>query len=288
MARSAMVFFLLLVCFNENLCASELTVEACASATVIKQTPANVMSGFPEECIRLTAEADHDGNLIFKAKSDSETRSFAFGGCNTSGTDVEVELEHRWRYNIEGDLSDWTRVNVQVLYDLAPDVYIEGSGSFRTTASSVVPDGYCVDYLTHLSASYHAVAGSSFSLVNDQDMNGLFHDPANPGHGFDFNVHSEGFTAYYYGHTDSGERLWLISELLEENLEYYRSYELDLYEVINGRFGEPDFEPALWGTLRLTLYDCNSGSAELSGIDGQSRIEFVRLTEPSNSTCDSL
>ena len=70
------------------------------------------------------------------------------------------------------------------------------------------------------------------SLLNDLGMNGLFYDPNNPGHGFNFLVHSGGFTVYYYGHTAGGERLWLMSETLDADLEFEAPYELEMYEAV--------------------------------------------------------
>ena len=109
-------------------------------------------------------------------------------------------------------------------------------------------------------------------------MNGMFYDPSNPGHGLDFNVHELGFTVFYYGHTSNGERLWLHSELFNEDLEFGLSYELEMFEAINGVFGNPAIPVTTWGTITINLTDCDSGHASFSGIDGNLEMDLARLT----------
>jgi hypothetical protein len=115
-------------------------------------------------------------------------------------------------------------------------------------------------------------------LTNDLGMNGLFYDPNNPGHGFNFILHSNGFTAYYYGHTAEGERLWLMSETLGNDLEFDVAYELEMYEVLSGVFGQPQLPATTWGTVTLLLADCDTGQASFDGLDGFLEMDFVRLT----------
>ena len=121
-----------------------------------------------------------------------------------------------------------------------------------------------------------ALAGGGLS--NDLGMNGLFYDPNNPGHGFNFVVHAAGFTAYYYGHSAAGERLWLMSETLEDDLAFDVLYELEMYEVSAGEFGQPQLPATTWGTISLLLADCDTGHASLDGLDGALDMDFIRLT----------
>lgn len=123
------------------------------------------------------------------------------------------------------------------------------------------------------------------SLVDDRGMNGLFYDPNNPGHGFNFLVHAGGFTAYYYGHTAAGERLWLMSETLEDNLEFNAPYALEMYEVLSGVFGLPQLPATTWGTMTLLLADCDTAQASLDGVDGALDMDLVRLTELPGISC---
>lgn len=115
-------------------------------------------------------------------------------------------------------------------------------------------------------------------LSNDIGVNGTFFDPANPGHGFDFNVHEFGFTAFYYGHTNSGERLWLVSGLFTEDLQFGVPIELEMYEVWGGVFGSPLPPETTWGMITITLTDCDSGHASFNGIDGDLEMTLKRLS----------
>jgi hypothetical protein len=115
--------------------------------------------------------------------------------------------------------------------------------------------------------------------------NALFYDPTNSGHGFDFNVLQGGIVIYYYGHTVSGERLWLISEIYDEDLQYGVPFELDMYEIAEGVFGLPDSDATVWGTITFTLDDCGSGQATFSGIDGDLEMNLERLAGLPDSGC---
>ena len=123
------------------------------------------------------------------------------------------------------------------------------------------------------------------ALQNQMALNGLFYDPENSGHGFDFNVHETGLTVYYYGHTSSGERLWLISDLHVEAIEFNVSFELEMFEIVTGVFGSP-VEPATpWGAITITMTDCDSGRASFSGIDGNIEMNLVRLVGLAGMDC---
>ena len=115
-------------------------------------------------------------------------------------------------------------------------------------------------------------------LTNDLGMNGLFYDSNNPGHGFNFVAHEGGLTVFYFGHTATGERLWLVSEIFDGDLEYDTPIELEMLEVLSGVFGYPQFATTAWGTITLELADCDTGHASFNGIDGALEMDFVRLS----------
>lgn len=123
-------------------------------------------------------------------------------------------------------------------------------------------------------------------LSRDIGLNGTFYDSNNPGHGFDFNVHKYGFNAFYYGHTASGERLWLVSDMISEDLRFGVPIDLDMYEVVDGMFGHPLPPETLWGTITITLEDCDSGHASFSGLDGNLEMDLVRLSSVPGIDCD--
>ncbi|MBT8047236.1 MAG: hypothetical protein HKN57_06500 [Xanthomonadales bacterium] len=123
-------------------------------------------------------------------------------------------------------------------------------------------------------------------LTNDLGVNGLFYDPNNPGHGFNFVSHESGLTVYYYGHTAMSERLWLFSETFEGDLEFNAPVEMDMYEVISGVFGLPTLPATSWGTIIINLADCDTGKASFSGLDGSLEMDFIRLTSMPGISCN--
>jgi hypothetical protein len=122
-------------------------------------------------------------------------------------------------------------------------------------------------------------------LSNDTGISGLFFDPSNSGHGFDINKHKEALIIYYYGHTEFGERLWLITDNYYADLDYSEEIELELYEVAEGTFGHPNPPATKWGTLYIEFTDCDSGLAKLVGFDGTIEFPFVRLTRLRDIGC---
>jgi hypothetical protein len=105
------------------------------------------------------------------------------------------------------------------------------------------------------------------TLSNHLGMNGAFYDPNNPGHGFNFVMHELGLAVYYFGHTVSGERLWLVSENFEHDLDFNTLIELEMFEVISGTFGHPQLPETTWGTIIIELADCHTGHASFDGLD---------------------
>ena len=118
--------------------------------------------------------------------------------------------------------------------------------------------------------------GGESVLGNQLAVNGLFYDPSDPGHGFDFNMTEYGLIIYYYGHTDDGERLWLISSSFTDPVEYNSPVTLTMFEVSNGTFNNPSPLETSWGSLTITMTDCDNGVAVLDGVDGQFEMNFSR------------
>ena len=284
--RSILLLFITLV-YCTGLAAAEVTVTACASATITETTIPQLIHGFPEECIDLTSSLEMDEDGVYKSVSESKTLDFAFGGCNNLGMDTAYTMEHRWRYSITTSAGPAERATAFVTYGLSPTRYTEGSGDFVETVHGVVKPTYCEDFVLRLSAGFSIATGlDSSTLKNHQDASGIFYDPDNPGHGFDFNAHDQGFTVYYYGHTADGERLWLISETITSNIVYGQPFNLLMYAVNDGVFGQPELPAAEWGTITITLYDCDNGYADFDGKDGQLSMDLARLVRSGNSSCE--
>lgn len=123
-------------------------------------------------------------------------------------------------------------------------------------------------------------------LANDAGVNGLFYDPDNPGHGFDIVRHEGGLIVYYYGHSATGERLWLISDNYQENLNYEDPFSIDMYEIAEGTFGHPAQPASKWGSIDMTFSSCDAGQAMLTGNDGTLAIDFVRLAAIPDTSCE--
>jgi len=122
-------------------------------------------------------------------------------------------------------------------------------------------------------------------LTNDLGVNGLFYDPNNSGHGFNFVVHGLGLTILYYGHTPNGQRLWLISDNIAADLEFDQPIIATMREVVDGTFGAPLPPATAWGTLAIDLADCDTGHASFDGVDGTLEMDIVRLTAMPGITC---
>jgi hypothetical protein len=277
---------LILGAVSLNVQAASVSVEACVSTIFTEVATGNDVAGFSSTCYPLEGEAMRDENLTYKSAADSERRDFLVGLCNTSGATIQYTARHELRYTITESTVENERVNVSVYYDPIPETATEGNGTVTSTRDFEVPDGICADYVFNLSASYQ-VSSSLYSnrLSNNHDINGLFFDPNNPGHGFDFNAHEQGLTVYYYGHTASGERLWLISDLVRGPIRTFEEVTIDIYEVPDGTFGQPQGGAVLWGTLVLTLWDCDNAYAVLDGKDGRLVMNLERLVGLGDSAC---
>jgi hypothetical protein len=267
--------------------AAEVVIEACASATVTSETAPGAMNGFAEECINLTETAEATLPLTSEGSSKDESISFAFGGCNTSGMDVDFTLEQSWRYSILKTADEGEQAEASVTYSLGPATVTQGSGSFTEIFEGTIENNLCVDGIIWLSASARVatVPDVLAALSNDYGLNGLFTDPSREGNGFNFSVHEYGLTVFYYGHTDTGERLWLVSDLLTSDLQYHTLYEIDMFEVIDGSFGNSLQGETRWGSLVFAINNCDSVGATLAGIDGNESFSLDRFAGQHGSLC---
>ena len=101
----------------------------------------------------------------------------------------------------------------------------------------------------------------------------------------DVNNHEQALVIYYYGHSVSGQRLWLISENYIEDIAFNQAVTLKMLEIVDGTFGNPVFEPTSWGDLTIEFADCDTGHAILDGLDGSISFDFIRLTGLENIDC---
>lgn len=297
MAKKLAFLFLFLIPLSTY--GGEVTVQACASAVVTSESSPGAVrfssgiGGTGESCIDLNLKSPAETSEYygpFYNKSDKQTLYFDWGGCNLSPSEVSYTMEHRLNYSIQISTEGDETASAHISYDVADQDFTQGTGSHVVEYSGVLPANVCADGIPVLLIASANVAreydGWDFRLRNEQGVNGLFYDPGNPGHGFDFNVNKEGMTVFYYGHTSDGERLWLISEALNQKIDYYQPLTFNMFEIAEGSLGSPVPVETLWGTLTVTLDDCDSGFAELQGIDGTIGMSFQRLAGLSDLGCN--
>jgi hypothetical protein len=181
----------------------------------------------------------------------------------------------------------WSDTNwIQIGFDINGEASGDESGSVSLSADgnrlaigAIRNDG-------NGSNSGHARVYAFSALQNQMGFNGLFYDPNNSGHGLDVNNHEQALIIYYYGHSETGQRLWLISENYYEDIVFNQAITLSMLEIVNGTFGNPVFDPTVWGELTIEFADCDTGHAMLDGVDGNISFDFVRLTGLQEVDCN--
>ena len=268
--------------------AAEVSIETCVSTFFTEKSTQTDVGGFSSTCYTMDGSVFREENKFFSSSSDREIRDFALGVCNTSGATQQYVTTHELKYTINKTADADERVDVRVHYDPISEVVTEGSGTVTSQSEFELENNVCVDFIPFLlSTSFQAYSGLDSSLlVDQQDLNGIFWEPDVPGHGFDFKLHELGFTVFYYGHTADGQRLWLISEPYSEPVRFYENLSMQMYEVAQGTFGAPaPGAETVWGTMTLTLVDCDHGNVVLDGVDGRISINLERLVGLPISSC---
>ncbi len=95
-------------------------------------------------------------------------------------------------------------------------------------------------------------------------------------------------TIFYFGYDAGGARLWLVSETIPGPLR--QNQPLTFSMLVGGTSGSflrpaPGSELSVWGTLEVTLTDCNRGVFELRGADGDKRFDASQLTAVEGVNC---
>ncbi|MEO8673266.1 MAG: hypothetical protein ABI411_18265 [Tahibacter sp.] len=131
-------------------------------------------------------------------------------------------------------------------------------------------------------------AGSGFNV--GPSLAGNWYDPAQDGHGFQFEVLGNGVaTAFWFTFDNAGNQVWInASGTINGN-----RIVMDGGRVLNGRF-PPNFNPAVlerrpWGSLTFTFTDCNHGQVTWSSTDPAftptGTMNLQRLTSLSGLSC---
>ena len=209
----------------------------------------------------------------------ADSSRVAVGAALNDGTGLNAG--HLCVYQWSG--TTWTQFGVDIDGEAGGDqsgiVSMSADGNLLASGA-IYNDGNGID-------SGHVRVFAFPTLQNQMALNDLFYDSANSGHGFDINVHESGVTMFYYGHTSGGERLWLISGVQTADFEFDVPYELEMYEVTDGIFGKPVEPASYWGTITITLADCDSGHASFSGVDGNIDMGLERIVGLAGMDCGS-
>jgi len=124
--------------------------------------------------------------------------------------------------------------------------------------------------------------------VPGSDFSGPWFDPNSDGEGYLIFNTPVGWLIYYFGYSADGNRLWLISNLIDiENLVFGQAYEFTMLVGIPGSFDMPTPSANLetWGTLQVLLTDCVSGIFILNGVDGMKTHDVSKLIGIEGTSC---
>jgi hypothetical protein len=117
---------------------------------------------------------------------------------------------------------------------------------------------------------------------------GLWYDPALDGEGFNIVTSESGTIIYFYGSDNRGNRVWLISDLIQGEIETGKSIEVLMFESSGGIFSSPVASSrglAAWGTMILLFNDCMNGQSTLNGMDGSKVSKITKLAGVGGASC---
>lgn len=118
--------------------------------------------------------------------------------------------------------------------------------------------------------------------------NGLYFDTGLDGEGYNFVTADAGTIVYFYGSDMFGNRLWLISDLIQGAFGPGTVTEVTMYESTGGTFGSPVPSArglSVWGTLIIQWSDCDNAVATLSGVDGNKVSQLIKLAGVAGTGC---
>jgi hypothetical protein len=125
-------------------------------------------------------------------------------------------------------------------------------------------------------------------VLANNAYNGLWYDPDLSGEGFNFITSPSGTVIFFYGSDKDGNRIWMISETITENLAPNVNYSFVMYESTGGVWDNPISSGrglSIWGELNLFLEDCGNGLAELRGVDGLKLSDIQKLAGVPGTGC---
>jgi sugar lactone lactonase YvrE len=125
--------------------------------------------------------------------------------------------------------------------------------------------------------------------ANAAAYSGLWYDQSKDGEGYNVISGKPGSVIYYYGSSSNGERLWLVSDLLTNNITDGTTVTGTMYDATGGDFYHPaPSATALrnWGTIEALFNDCDDGRFILTGADGNKTSDVVKLAGVGGAKCN--
>ncbi|HFD12938.1 MAG TPA: hypothetical protein ENJ32_10790 [Crenotrichaceae bacterium] len=121
-----------------------------------------------------------------------------------------------------------------------------------------------------------------------EGLSGLWFDPMLEGEGYNVINAANGMIVYYYGYSAGGQRLWLLSDLYTQAVEFGKDIELGVAEFKGGTFLLPlgsQMASSGWGTLTINFLSCDKATFTLVGVDGNKTSQVVKLAGIVNTDC---
>lgn len=137
------------------------------------------------------------------------------------------------------------------------------------------------------------IAGRDKVATAVSDPSGSWYDPAYNGAGFVVVQTPVGNLVQFYGYMRRGERLWLLSNIINETWVLGKSKTFTMYYGAPGNAATFDLAPtqppgvAEWGTVTIQFDSCNGGKATLVGVDGTKTFNLQKITGLANIHCTS-
>jgi len=139
-------------------CAATVDAQLCISATVLNQSPFDVISGGGPVCASVSgsAAATTPGETVL-FDDYFEDLGILGGGGNTTGTTVDYSIRFDWSYTINTVVSGPNETaSARVGADIFGLEFTSGNGSGSQVISDSLEDGLFVDYFVTVYAEGHA------------------------------------------------------------------------------------------------------------------------------------
>lgn len=163
-----------------------------------------------------------------------------------------------------------------------------GQGIISNAAVTLLNSVYDVAGVAPLSRVSATEFASLASVNTFASIAGLWFDADFAGEGYDVVQTSSGTTIFYYGYDADGNRLWLISNTVNERFALGEPVTFTMrVGDEGGSFAQPIAPSQLtdWGTLTITLNDCSTGLFDLQGRDGNKMHNGQLLAGVAGTSC---